>query len=80
MDRCDYYYSEYNVSLTVDLKAASIATGVMLGRYPCIWCNWSVNDNFNENDTAYTIRNNAHHMEMWNRLQVKYKRKLEDIF
>ena len=65
--------SEYNVSLTVDLKAASIATGVMLGRYPCIWCNWSVNDNFNENDTAYTIRNNAHHMEMWNRLQVKYK-------
>ena len=65
-------FSEYNISLTVDLKAASIACGVMLGRCPCIWCKWDVNDHFNQNSTN-KIRNSDHHMEMWNQLQLKFK-------
>ena len=65
-------FSEYNISLTVDLKAASIACRVMLGRCPCIWCNWDVNDHFNQSSTN-KIRNSDHHMEIWNQLQLKFK-------
>ena len=32
--------NEYNVSFTVDFKAAALCLGIMLGRHPCIWCTW----------------------------------------
>ena len=30
-------------SLTVDLKSASIACGILIGRFPCIYCNLDAN-------------------------------------
>ena len=32
--------NEYNVSFTVDFKAAALCLGIMLGHHPCIWCTW----------------------------------------
>ena len=43
-------FSKYYVSFTVDRKAASILSDIILGRYPCVWCSWDKNDQFNDNN------------------------------
>ena len=69
--------SNYYVSFTVDLKAASILSGIMLGRYPCVWCNWNKNDQFKKNPLLK--RNTLEHRRMLKILENESKGTLKSI-
>ena len=62
--------NEYNVSFTVDLKAAALCLGIMLGRYPCIWCTWDTKSGLDHVD--FKSRSSAHNSEMYQKLCEKY--------
>ena len=64
--------SNHQVSFTADQKAASILPGIMLGRYPCVWCNWDKKDQFQDNNPLLK-RNTLQHMEMLKRLRLNSK-------
>ena len=61
---------EYNVSFTVDLKAGATCLGIMLGRHPCLWCNWDKRTGL-QNVECHP-RSSAHHHEMFDKLHSKY--------
>ncbi|KAI6661820.1 hypothetical protein LOD99_9772 [Oopsacas minuta] len=39
---------DFNVSLTIDIKAALIALGSCLADIPCPWCTWEERDNLDD--------------------------------
>ncbi|KAI6646373.1 hypothetical protein LOD99_9244 [Oopsacas minuta] len=70
-DQIKRLMEEYNVSFTVDLKAASYCLGIMNGHHPCIWCTW---DNRRGLDSVqWEERSSAHHLEMFQELQDMYQ-------
>ncbi|KAI6656205.1 hypothetical protein LOD99_1538 [Oopsacas minuta] len=52
------FIHEYNVSFTFDLKAAALCLGIMLGRYPCIWCVWDAKSGLDH--VEFKSRSSAH--------------------
>ena len=61
----------YNISFTVDLKAASYCLGLMLGRHPCIWCTWDKRSGLSS--IEWKPRSSSHHLEMFTKLCDKYQ-------
>jgi hypothetical protein len=62
--------SNYNVSMTVDLKAALLCGGIMQGRYPCIWCTWDKRQGLSE--ATSTPRSSVQHSKMYSKLMDTY--------
>ena len=62
--------TNYDVSLTVDLKAGCICLGLMAGRYPCIWCTWDSRVGLHDADT--TDRSSYLHSTMFDKLSTDY--------
>ncbi|KAI6658738.1 hypothetical protein LOD99_15061 [Oopsacas minuta] len=51
---------DFNISLTIDIKAALIAFGIMPGRHPCPWCTWDERDNL-DNIGKWELRGSTQH-------------------
>ncbi|KAI6659881.1 hypothetical protein LOD99_14221 [Oopsacas minuta] len=64
------FIHEYNVSFTFDLKAAALCLGIMLGRYPCISCEWDAKSGLDH--VEFKSRSSAHHAEMYQKLCEEY--------
>ena len=61
----------YNISFTVDLKAASYCGGLMLGRHPCIWCTWDKRSGLSR--IEWKPQSSSHHLEMLTKLCEQYQ-------
>ena len=61
----------YNISFTVDLKAASYCGGLMLGRHPCIWCTWDKRSGLSR--IEWKPQSSSHHLEMLIKLCDQYQ-------
>ena len=69
-DQISNFLTNYDVTLTVDLKAGCICIGLMAGRYPCIWCTWDSRLGLNE--TQVTCRSSLLHSTMFDQLCTMY--------
>ena len=57
---------DYHVSLTVDLKAASLGVGIMSGSYPCIRSTWDKRNGSLK--VEYNSRSSTHNNRMFQNL------------
>ena len=69
-DQISNFLTNYDVTLTVDLKAGCISIGLMAGRYPCIWCTWDSRLGLSETQT--TCRSSLLHSTMFDKLATVY--------
>ena len=56
--------SDFKVSITIDLKAALIAFGIMPCRHPCPWCTWDERDNL-EDFGKWELRGISQHSQLY---------------
>ncbi|KAI6650038.1 hypothetical protein LOD99_6253 [Oopsacas minuta] len=62
---------DLNISLTIDIKAALIAFGIMPGRHPCPWCTWDERNNLDDIE-KWELRGSTQHAAQYEEFCREY--------
>jgi hypothetical protein len=60
------FVENYQISMTMDLKAACLVFGIMSGRHSCLWCTWDERDNLDDCG-KWELRGDVQHMRMYDK-------------